>query len=43
MPIELSENEKNSISSTMYQDDVINRMIILINDLEARIIVLENE
>jgi len=41
-PITTDERETIAISSHLYQSDVINRMIALINELETRIEALEN-
>jgi hypothetical protein len=41
MEITCTNEEKLAISAVLYQRDVINRMITLINELEARIIQLE--
>lgn len=41
MPITTTEQEEIAISCTMFQRDVINRMITLINELETRIEALE--
>jgi hypothetical protein len=43
MAITCTDKEKLSISAFIHQRDVIYRMIDLINDLEARIEILENE
>lgn len=43
MAIICTEDEKMAVSSVLHQRDLIYRMIETINELEARIIVLENE
>ena len=43
MAIICTDEEKMAVSSVVYQRDLIYRMIETINELEARIIVLENE
>jgi hypothetical protein len=43
MPIICTDEEKLAVSAVVHQRDLIYRMIETINELEARIIVLENE